>query len=146
MQAITVTRVQQSWALVQPIAREAAALFYQNLFDAHPGLRRLFRSDMEQQGAKLMFMIGAAVRQLDDVDTLLPVLAGLGRRHGSYGVMPAHYDMVGQALLKTLSQGLGDAFTPEVERAWAEVYGVIASTMIEASAEATTEANAAVPA
>jgi nitric oxide dioxygenase len=40
---------------------------------------------------------------------------------------------VGEALLWTLGQGLGDAFTPDVEKAWASVYGVLSGVMIEAS-------------
>ena len=40
------------------------------------------------------------------------------------------------ALLWTLGQGLGDAFTPEVEEAWAEAYGLLATVMKEAAAEA----------
>jgi hemoglobin-like flavoprotein len=32
-------------------------------------------------------------------------------------------------LLWTLQQGLGAAFTYEVEAAWAEVYGLLATTM-----------------
>ena len=40
-----------------------------------------------------------------------------------------HYQAVGQALLWTLGKGLGKAFTPETERAWAGAYDVLASTM-----------------
>lgn len=130
----TIQNVQQSWALVKPIAPQAAQMFYANLFALDPTLQPLFKGDMAAQGAKLMQMIGAAVGKLDDLGTLVPILQGLGRRHGGYGVMPAHYETVGAALLKTLAEGLGDAFTPAVKQAWAEVYGVIASTMIEASA------------
>ena len=61
MHPTTVSRVQQSWALVQPIAPQAAALFYQNLFSADPSLKPLFKGDMHEQGKKLMQMIGAAV-------------------------------------------------------------------------------------
>ena len=86
------------------------------------------------QGQRLMQMIGAAVRQLDDVGALLPVLQGLGRRQAGYGVKTGHYATVGAALLQTLAQGLGSGFSADVEAAWTEVYGVIASTMIEASA------------
>lgn len=50
-----------------------------------------------------------------------------------YGVQPQHYDTVGAALLLTLEQGLGAAFTPEVKQAWATVYGVLASTMKSAA-------------
>ncbi len=36
---------------------------------------------MEQQGVKLMQMIGAAVGKLNDLNTLVPILQGLARRH-----------------------------------------------------------------
>ena len=53
----------------------------------------------------------------------------LGQRHAGYGVTPAHYDTVAGALLWTLEQGLGPAFTPDVKAAWTAVYGVLATTM-----------------
>lgn len=142
MKPETITLVQQSWQSIAPIAPQAAELFYQNLFTADPSLKALFHSDMRDQGHKLMQMIGAAVGKLDDTATLLPIVADLGRRHASYGVQPAHYQTVGVALLTTLGQGLGDAFTPAVRVAWAEVYGVLAAVMIAATTdvEAATEA------
>ena len=134
MQAQTISLVQSTWKQVAAIAPQAAALFYSNLFEADPSLKPLFKGDMEEQGKKLMQMIGAAVGKLDDLPTLVPILQNMGRRHVGYGVKPEHYDTVGGALLKTLQQGLGEAFTPEVKAAWAEVYGVMAKVMIEASA------------
>jgi hemoglobin-like flavoprotein len=129
----TITLVQASWKQVLPIAPQAAALFYENLFSADPSLKSLFKGNMEEQGKKLMQMIGAAVGKLDDLDTLVPILQGLARRHVGYGVQDAHYQTVGGALLKTLGQGLGDQFTPEVQQAWTSVYGVMADVMIAAS-------------
>ena len=87
-----------------------------------------------------MNMIGAAVGMLDRPATLLPVLRQLGARHVGYGVQETHYATVGAALLLTLEQGLGDAFTPEVRSAWAALYGVISQTMMEATHEATAAA------
>ena len=129
----TIQLVKESFDLVEPIAPQAAALFYANLFAIDPSVKPLFRGDMIQQGERLMSMIGLAVAKLDQPDTLMPALQGLGQRHAGYGVRDAHYDSVGVALLKTLRQGLGVAFTDEVEEAWISVYGVIASTMIEAA-------------
>ncbi|MEP7099950.1 MAG: globin family protein [Burkholderiales bacterium] len=127
--------VRNSFALVQPIATQAAALFYGHLFEADPSLRRLFRGDMAEQGERLMTMIGAAVGLLDRPDALVPVLRKLGARHGGYGVVDAHYATVGAALLLTLEQGLGDAFAPETRAAWTEMYGLVSRTMIEAARE-----------
>jgi len=132
--------VRSSFALVQPIATQAAALFYDNLFTADPSLRKLFRGDMAHQGDRLMTMIGAAVGLLDRPDALIPVLQKLGARHGGYGVVDAHYATVGGALLLTLEQGLGDAFTPETRAAWTEMYGIVSRTMIEAAREPATAA------
>jgi hemoglobin-like flavoprotein len=130
----TISLVRESFDLVKPIAPRAAALFYAHLFEADPSLKPLFKGDMAAQGHKLMQMIGVAVDKLDNPAVLMPALHGLGRRHAGYGVQDQHYDSVGTALLKTLRQGLGAAWTPDVEEAWTEVYGVLASTMKEAAA------------
>lgn len=130
----TITLVQRSWSQVLPIAPQAAALFYGHLFRLDPSLQPLFKGDMAAQGQRLMQMIGAAVSMLGELGALLPVLQGLGRRHAGYGVQAAHYATVGAALLQTLAQGLDEDFSAEVEAAWTEVYGVIASTMTEAAA------------
>lgn len=129
----TIQLVRDSFDLVEPIASQAAALFYANLFAADPSVKPLFRGDMIKQGERLMTMIGAAVAKLDEPEVLIPVLQGLGQRHAGYGVRDAHYDSVGVALLKTLRQGLGVAFTDDVEEAWIAVYGAIATTMKEAA-------------
>ena len=133
MQRQTVDDVQSTWKMVEGIAPQAAALFYTNLFTADPTLKPLFKGDMVQQGQMLMQMIGAAVGKLDKLDTLVPILQNVARRHAGYGVKNAHYDTVGGALLKTLEQGLGPAFTPRVSAAWGEVYGVMAGVMTTAA-------------
>lgn len=125
--------VQESFAKVAPIAETAAGLFYQRLFELDPRLKTLFRGDMVEQGKKLMSMIAAAVRGLNDLPGLVPVVQNLGRRHVGYGVAAADYGTVGAALLWTLDKGLGEAFTPPVREAWTAVYGVLADTMVAAA-------------
>jgi hemoglobin-like flavoprotein len=129
----TISLVKESFDLVEPIAPQAAALFYANLFDADPSLQRLFKGDMVVQGIKLMQMIGLAVSKLGEPEVLMPALQNLGRRHAGYGVRDHHYDTVGVVLLKTLRQGLGVAYTVEVEEAWTDVYAVLAGAMKEAA-------------
>lgn len=128
--------VQQSFAKVEPIADTAARLFYQRLFETDPSAIPLFRGDMQQQGKKLMQMIGVAVKGLNRLDDIVPAVQALGRRHQGYGVKGHHYHSVGAALLWTLGQGLGPDFTPEVEAAWSETYGLLATVMQEAAANA----------
>lgn len=126
--------VRDSFAQVAPIASEAATMFYNNLFAADPALRALFRGEMSTQGERLMAMIGSAIGLLERPHALLPVLRQLGTRHAGYGVQAAHYDTVGAALLLTLEQGLGAAFTAETRDAWAAMYGIVSRTMIDAAA------------
>ena len=128
--------VQTTFATIAPIADDAALLFYQRLFEIAPELRPMFRGDMSEQRRKLMQMLTAAVKGLDRLEQLVPVVEDLGRRHVHYGVEDKHYDTVGAALLWTLEMGLGAAFTPEVKEAWATVYGVLASTMKRGAREA----------
>jgi hemoglobin-like flavoprotein len=127
--------VKNSWEQVVPIADTAAKLFYERLFELDPELRPLFRTNITEQGRKLMQMITAAVRGLDNMPALLPVLQDLGRRHVKYGVRRKDYDTVGAALLWTLEQGLGAGFTPQVRAAWTTLYSVLASVMQAAATE-----------
>ncbi|MEM8607289.1 MAG: globin family protein [Myxococcota bacterium] len=128
--------VQDTWKAVVPISDTAAELFYGRLFELDPSLKPLFSSDMTEQGKKLMQMIGTAVAHLTKLGDVVPAVQALGRRHVGYGVVDAHYDTVGEALLWTLGKGLGDAFTDDVEAAWTKVYVTLATVMKEAAAEA----------
>jgi len=136
MTAEQVAAIQASWAQVLPIADTAAALFYQRLFELDPSLEAMFKGDMTEQGRKLMAMINTAVNGLDRLESIVPAVQELGRRHVGYGVKDEDYDTVGAALLWTLEQGLGSNFTPELGVGWATAYGVLADTMKAAAAEA----------
>lgn len=132
--------VRHSFALVAPIADQAAALFYDKLFERDPSISKMFRGDMGQQGARLMQMIEAAVQMLDRPAMLRHALLRLGERHAGYGVVDAHYPLVGAALLDTLAVGLGDAFTAETREAWAAMYAMVVDAMREGAAAAATPA------
>ena len=129
------TLVQNSFVTVATISEEAAVLFYDRLFELDPSLRIMFPADMTEQRKKLMQMITAAVKGLDRLEQLVPVVQDLGRRHATYGVADAHYATVGAALLWTLETGLGEAFTPDVKDAWTAVYVLLATTMKDAAGE-----------
>jgi hemoglobin-like flavoprotein len=129
--------IQKTWSQVVPIADQAAAIFYQRLFEIDPSTRALFKTtDMAQQRKKLLQILGVAVSSLDNLGALAKTVEDLGRRHAGYGVKDAHYDSVGVALLWTLEQGLGDTWTPEAAAAWKEVYGILSGIMRQAQHEA----------
>ena len=125
--------VKSSWEEVLPISAQAAEMFYRKLFDIAPEAKALFKGNMHEQGQRLMHMINVAVNGLERWDHLVPTLQELGKRHAAYGVKDSDYDAVAAALLWTLEQGLGEAFTDEVKLAWIAVYTALAGTMKEAA-------------
>lgn len=125
--------VKASFEKIEPVSETVAALFYGRLFELDPGLRHLFKGDMNEQGRKLMQMIGLAVKGLDRLDQLIPAVQALGARHTVYGVKEHHYETVALALLWTLEKGLGADFTDQTKEAWTEVYGILAQTMKNSS-------------
>jgi len=127
--------VQDSFSLVLPIADQAASIFYKKLFELDPSLEALFSGDMEEQGKKLMKMLGAAVNGLNNLEELTPVVQELGKRHVNYGVKDKDYDVVGGALLYTLETGLGEGYSEEVKDGWVTAYTLLATVMKEAASE-----------
>jgi hemoglobin-like flavoprotein len=132
----TIDLVRTSFAHVLPISDAAADLFYDRLFTLDPSLRQLFADDLRQQKRALMATLQVAVEYLDRPGQLVPIVEQLGVRHARYGVQTAHYQTVGSALLWTLEQGLGAAFTPELRGAWAAAYGLISGAMMDAARDA----------
>ena len=122
--------VQSSFAKVAPIADTAAVIFYDRLFEIAPEVKPLFRGDMTEQGRKLMATLAVVVNGLSNLESVLPAASALARRHVAYGAKPAHYPVVGGALLWTLEKGLGDAWTPEVAEAWTAAYRTLSGYMI----------------
>jgi len=129
--------VANTWKQVAPIADTAANLLYSRLFEIDPSTRKLLRAtDMAAQRKKLLQTLSFAINGLDHLDVLVSKVEDLGRRHAGYSVTNAQYDSVGAALLWTLEQGLGRAWTPAVASAWTDVYGMLSGIMRNAAGRA----------
>ena len=128
--------VKETWWKVAPMADAAARLIYDRLFEMDPTTRPLFKTiDLADQRRKLIQAVTMVVQGLDHLETLVPMIADLGRRHAQFGVTDDHYDTVGAALLWTLEQGLGSAWTPEVKVGWSCAYALLADVMRGAAGE-----------
>lgn len=129
-----ITLLETTFAEVKRVQESAAALFYERLFINDPSLRRLFTSaDMSAQGRKLTAALALAVGSLRRLDTLVPALENLAVKHVDYGVERQHYDIVGRALIETLSLYFGARFTSDVRAAWLEAYNLVAGVMTSAA-------------
>jgi hemoglobin-like flavoprotein len=121
--------VQSSFQQVLPIADAAGMLLYERIFFLAPESRALFDDDIASQAKRVMAAVKVAVDGLGRLDDVAPFLVRLGARHVRYGVRPEHFAVVADALLWTLEQGLGAAFTPDVRDAWVAAWNVIADAM-----------------
>ena len=122
--------VQQSFAKVALISEQAATIFYDRLFEVAPVVKAMFPADMTEQGKKLMATLAVVVNGLSNLEAVLPAASALAKRHVAYGAQPAHYPVVGGALLWTLEKGLGEAWTPDIAAAWTSAYGTLSTYMI----------------
>jgi hemoglobin-like flavoprotein len=126
--------VKKTWKVFMGISPATVGdLFYSKLFADNPSLRKMFPVNMQQQYQKLIDMLHAIIIRLDKLEELSEEIAAMAQRHVQYGVRPAHYKLVGSALLWTLQQGLGAEWTDEVKAAWTNCYTALANTMIDST-------------
>lgn len=98
-------------------------------------MRELFPIAMSAQRDRLVAALGQVISHVDDLGAVVPVLEQLGRDHRKFGAVRDHYPAVGDALLATLEHFLGDDWTEDVARDWAEAYGIVAQVMTAAADE-----------
>lgn len=132
-----IARLRNSFQLV--VEREPLVLerFYEVLFERHPQARPLFgRNSRKAQAQMLTQALVSVLDKIEDAEWLTETLGAMGAKHVGYGVTDGMYDWVGDALLVTLAEVAGDAWTAEVAADWAEAYGAIASLMKQGAAQA----------
>ncbi|MCT2586039.1 FAD-binding oxidoreductase [Actinophytocola gossypii] len=125
--------VRESFAVVEHHSERVAEHFYATLFAIAPATREMFPVNMQVQRSRLLRALVHVVQMVDRPDDLLPFLRQLGRDHRKFGVVASHYEAVGMALLAGVKQYAGNAWTDDVERAWAEAYTIMARAMLEAA-------------
>jgi hemoglobin-like flavoprotein len=128
---LNVELLQRSFNGVKDRGEEFSAQFYATLFTDYPGVKPLFaNTHLEEQGKKLFASLAIVINHLQKPEVLDTTLKGLGTRHIQYGVLPQHYPMVGNTLLKTLAGLLATNWSPEMEQAWNEAYGIVTQLML----------------
>lgn len=109
---------------------------YERLFVEHPETEALFSGAAPGQAERLAGAVLAYAENIDDVEALVPVVQGIATKHVAAGVEPAHYDIVGAALLGAMVDVLGGLETSVID-AWAAAYGYLANIFIDVEANLT---------
>lgn len=125
--------VKESFAHIQTVADKALAYFYGRLFAASPEMRALFPLAMDRQRDRFFTALTRIVWSLDSPEELGAFLDRLGRDHRKFGVNTRHYAEFTGALLATVREFCGPAWTEEVGAAWEAMLGLVTATMVKAA-------------
>ncbi|WP_030212431.1 globin domain-containing protein [Streptomyces bikiniensis] len=123
--------------------------FYGRLFAAHLELLRdLFNRGNQANGEQRQALAGStaafATALLEHPDRRPDaMLARIAHKHASLGVTSEQYKVVHEHLFAAIVEVLGEAVTPEVARAWDEVYWLMANALIAVEARLHQEAGVA---
>ncbi len=107
--------------------------FYKRLFSHNPELKNIFNmanQDTGRQQFALFNALAAYAQNIDNLVVLKEALTRINHKHTSLNILPEHYPIVGAHLIGTLKELIPDQFTPDVEYAWREAYGVLADICI----------------
>ena len=148
--SLDVTALRESFDLVVTRAPDMTRRFYAILFERYPQVRPLFGRSTEKQEQMLTRALVAVLDRLEDGAWLGDTLRALGAQHVDYRVTEEMYPWVGDALLATLAEVAGEAWPPQVEKAWTDAYAAFAGLMLDGARRATerstrSEAVAAAP-
>lgn len=125
--------LQLSFTQLSSAADEVAERFHRRLLRLDPALRR---ADLKAEGRKLFQLIGLAVRHFDDPEEVSEAARSLGRGYASQGLGDEHFDTMGEALMWTLEQSLGEGELGREERAaWVNTYRTLTGWMKEGAQE-----------
>ena len=94
---------------------------------------------MRRQESSLIATLAVVVAGVERGENLTQVIRKLGERHHRYGAQAAHYPLVGQLLLQTFQDFLGDNFTPQMKEAWGKAYEIISAEMLKGANQSSDE-------
>ena len=124
--------LEDSFNSVKHDAAAFSASFYNKLFTYHPELKPLFaQADFAAQEKKLISSLALVVENLRNPEQLTMALKSLGAYHKQIGTMDEHYPFVGQALVETFAEYLGNKWDRNTHKAWLDAYSIITETMLK---------------
>lgn len=130
----TIDIIKSTVPVLQVHGTQITTVFYKNMFTAHPELLNIFNHANQAKGRQqtaLANTVLAAAQNIDQLETIIPVVKQIAHKHRSLMIKAEHYPIVGEFLLKAIKEVLGDAATDEIIQAWADAYGVIAQVFID---------------
>jgi nitric oxide dioxygenase len=108
--------------------------FYKMLIEAHPEVRPLFNLANQASGAQQRALANGVLmyaRHIDQLEQLGGLVKQIVNKHVALNILPEHYPIVGQCLLRSIREVLGaEIATDTVIEAWAAAYTQLADLLI----------------
>lgn len=107
--------------------------FYKKMFKNNPEVAPFFNQSNQSGGTQQKALAGAITAfaaNVDNLEVLGSAVELIANKHASLQIKPEHYPIVGENLLASIKEVLGEGATEQVMAAWAEAYAFLADIMI----------------
>ncbi|MDX1800006.1 MAG: NO-inducible flavohemoprotein [Marinobacter sp.] len=133
----TIAVIKQTVPVLRAHGEDLTRHFYARMFHENPEVLAYFNPAHQQSGAQQRALAGAVcayAQHVDNPSVLGSAVELIAQKHVSLGIRPEHYPIVGENLLASIREVLGEAATDEIIDAWAEAYGALADIFIQREA------------
>tara|TARA_B100000686_G_scaffold200187_3_gene207085 strand:+ start:2137 stop:3369 length:1233 start_codon:yes stop_codon:yes gene_type:complete len=128
----TIDIVKSTAPILQEHGETLTKHFYKRMFSHNPEVAPYFNPANQAEGTQQRALAGAICAYAANIDNL-EVLGGavelIAHKHASLMIKPEHYPIVGENLLASIREVLGDGATEDVINAWAEAYGFLSEIL-----------------
>lgn len=141
----TIAVIKQTIPAIQAHGEALTRNFYERMFRENPEVLAFFNPAHQRTGGQQRALAGAICAYAQHVDNpavLADEVELIAQKHASLSIRPEHYPIVGENLLASIREVLGEAATDDVIDAWSEAYGALASIFIEREGEIFSEQEA----
>ncbi|HEX9150754.1 MAG TPA: NO-inducible flavohemoprotein [Flavobacterium sp.] len=118
--------------------KDLITYFYQRMLKNNPELKNIFNIANQASGKQQDALSGAVLAYAENIENpavLINTLKSIGNKHVSLNIAPEQYDIVGNHLIASIKEVLGDLATTELIDAWTCAYNELAQIMIGIEAE-----------
>ena len=129
----TITIVKSTAPILEQHGETLTRHFYRRMFEKNPEVAPFFNRTNQVAGTQqkaLAAAICAYAANIDNLEVLGGAVELIAQKHASLQIKAEHYPIVGENLLASIREVLGEGATDEVIHAWGEAYGFLANILI----------------
>ncbi|MGE0679521.1 MAG: NO-inducible flavohemoprotein [Candidatus Binatia bacterium] len=129
----TIRIVKSTAPVLQEHGETLTRHFYKRMFSHNPEVAPFFNHSHQAGGAQQRALAGAIAAyaaNIDNVEVLGGAVELIAYKHASLQIKPEHYPIVGENLLASIREVLGEGATDEVIDAWGKAYRFLADMLI----------------